>query len=290
VIEIDAAAEAILDARAARRLASLELAEIDVPSDVYGRTPALFYRVLGRPERHVRVELWELGVLYDVRVVSGAQSGGHLLARRVALAAAELARRLRQKRVISKRDRDRELERLRMLAALATARTREGPLALRAELFGLRSEKLSLFGPSLGLEFNLRRSLRVDFVAGLLGGGDDQGRARLILAEFGMGPAFRWALAPRFDLDFAALALASSVHVAGATAVDAIAGERDTWTARVAFALRVQPRLARWVRASAGAEGGLFLRPIPAQFPGGVAERFRGWYLGAALGVVLTPR
>lgn len=290
VLEIDAAAEAILDVRVARRLVSLELAEIDVPPDVEGRRPALFYRVLGRPERQVRVELWELGSLYDVRAVSGAQGGGHLLARRVALAAAELARRLRQRRLISRRDRERELARLRALAALATARTREGPLALRAEFGGLRSAQLTLLGPGLGLEIGVRRALRVDLTASLLGGPDDSGRALMTLATLGVGPAFRFRTTSWLDLDLAALASASTAHVAGATRVDAIDGERDTWTARAALALRVQPRLSRWVRASVGAEGGLFLRAMPAQFPDGAGSRFRGFYLGAALGVVLTPR
>lgn len=288
VLEIDAAAESILDARAARRLISLELAELDVPPDIYGRTPALFYRVLGRPERQVRVELWELGALYDVRVVSGAQSGGHLLARRVALAAAELARRLRQKRVALKREHDRDLERLRTLAALATARTREGPLALRSEFTAQRSEQLTLLGPALAVEIG--RALRVDFAGRLLGGWDEKGRALFTLAEIGLGPAYRWRVAPRLDLDFAALASASTVHVAGASAVDAIEGERDTWTARVGLGVRVEPRLARWVRGSVGAEGGLFLRAIPARFPDESSERFRGAYVGVSLGVVLTPR
>jgi hypothetical protein len=288
VLEIDTAAEAILDARVVRRLVLLELAEIDVPPDVNGRTPALFYRVLGRADRQVRVELWELGSLYDARVVSGAQSGGHLLARRVALGAAELARRLRQKRTALKRERDRDLEHLRTLAALATARTRQGPLALRSEFVGLRSERLTLLGPALAAEVG--RTLRIDFTARWLGGWDDAGRALFTLAELGVGPAFRVRVAPRLDLDLAALASAATVHVAGARAVDAIAGERDTWTARGGVAVRVQPRLARWVRASASAEGGFLLRAVPAQLADGTSQRFRGGYVGLALGVVLTPR
>jgi hypothetical protein len=290
VIEIEAAAEAILDVRVARRLVSLELLDIDVPPDGQGRTPALFYRVLGRPERQLRVELWERGELYDVRVVSGAQSGGQLLARRVALAAAELARRLRQRRVALKRDRDRELERLRTLAALAQARTREGPLALRAELAGVRAEELNLLGSSLTAEVSLRRSFRVDLSARSYGGWDDAARAQLSLFELGVGPAVRWRVAPRLDLDFSALAAVAAVHVGGAVAVDDILGQRDTWTARAGLSARVEPRLSRGIRASLAAEGGLFLRAVPSQFPDGSSARFSGLYVGAALGLVLTPR
>ncbi|HWA70886.1 MAG TPA: hypothetical protein VG937_01055 [Polyangiaceae bacterium] len=289
MLEIDSAAESVLDARVVRRLVPLELSDIDLPPDLNARTPALFYRVLGEPERQVRVELWERGTLFDVRVVSGAQSGGHLLARRVALAAAELARRLRQKRLVQKREHDRELERLRTLAALAAARTREGPLALRAEFSAARTRQLSLLGPALTAEFTLRRALRLDLGAEYLGGWDDSGRALLSFVELSVGPALRVRAAPRLDVDFAARASASAVHVAGASAIDAIEGERDTWTARGGLALRVQPRLARWARASAGAEAGFFLRTMPARFPDGAGERFRGWYLGLALGVVITP-
>ncbi|HET9929539.1 MAG TPA: hypothetical protein VFQ35_02580, partial [Polyangiaceae bacterium] len=94
MIEIDPAAEAILDARAVRRQVSLELSEIDVPSFGAGGggaasaapSPPLFVRVLGRVDRQVEVELWARGELSGRRVVSGAESGQHLLVRRVGLA------------------------------------------------------------------------------------------------------------------------------------------------------------------------------------------------------------
>ena len=288
VLEIDNAAESVLDARVARRLVLLELADIDVPPDLKAQKPALFFRVLGEPERWVRVELWERGVLFDVRMVSGAQSGGHLLARRVALAAAELARRMRQRRRIEKRDHDRELQRRRSRVTLEAARTREGPLAVRTELAAARTRQLTLLGPGLSAELSLRRALRLDLGAHYLGAWDHSGRALLSFAELSVGPALRARVASRLDLDFAARAAAAAVHIAGASAVDAIVGERDTWTARAGLALRLQPHLARWARASVGAEGGFFLRPMLASFPDG-RERFQGWYLGFSLGLVTTP-
>lgn len=289
VFEIDPAAEAMLDARAARRLVSLELADIDVPPGRSGRPPALFFRVLGLPEGQVRVELWERGELSDVRLVSAA-SGAHLLPRRVALAAAELARRLRQQRRVQRRQRARQLEQLRVIAALERSRTFEGPLALRSELGALRARNSVFVGSSLALELSLRRALRLDLGARYQGGWDDARRLRASRAELFLGPALRTRLGARWELDFAALAAAAVVHVGGAASVDGSAAQKETWAARAALAARLEPRLSRTVRASVGVEAGFELRRWPLLLPDGSSERFDGPYVGLSLGVVLTPR
>src|SRR6187431_2323057 len=85
--------------RATRRLVQLELSEIDVPqasANKRSRAPLFFRVVLVEPD--VRVELWERGEYYGARGVSGSNAAGQLGARRVALAAAELARRLQRRR------------------------------------------------------------------------------------------------------------------------------------------------------------------------------------------------
>jgi hypothetical protein len=48
--------------------------------------------------------------------------------------------------------------------------------------------------------------------------------------------------------------------------------------------------MSRASRLSLGAEGGLLLRDIPVGFADGHREQLGGFYLGFALGVVLTPR
>jgi hypothetical protein len=289
VLEIDAAAETMLDARATRRLVSLELADIDVLPGASGQRPALFFRVLGLPEGQVRVELWERGELSDVRVVSTGP-GGHLLARRVALAAAELARRLRQQRLALRRQRLRMLEQLRVLAVLERARTLEGPVALRSEISAFRGRDTVLAGPSLTLELSIRRAFRLDLGLRLQGGQDDGGRARLLREELFLGPGLRLRLGSRADLDLGALVAAGAMHVGGAASVNEITRQSETWTARTAIAARFEPRLSRTLRGSLGLEGGLELRQVSATFAGSVSERFGGPYGGVSLGLILTPR
>ena len=113
MIEVDAAAERLVDARTLRRLIALELADVEVPPEIDGQASALFYRVLGDTPGFVALELWERGTLHGSRRVSSAEPGGHLFARKVALAAAELARALRQQRQARRRLEARRLVRER---------------------------------------------------------------------------------------------------------------------------------------------------------------------------------
>ena len=135
LVEIGDSAESLLDARATRRLVQLELSEIDVPpasGNKRARAPLFFRVVLVEPD--VRVELWERGEYYGARVVSGSNAAGQLGARRVALAAAELARRLQRKRQVqAERERVAELSRAAE-AAREARRALDGPLALRSSL------------------------------------------------------------------------------------------------------------------------------------------------------------
>lgn len=294
VIEIDPGAETILDARAVRRQVALELSEIDVPSfgpagAPVSAAPPLFVRVLGRADRQVEVELWARGELSGHRVVSGAESGQHLLVRRVGLAAAELARRLRQKRIIAERTRQRQLAELRALAERNARRTAEGPLALRAEAFGGATRDFGYGGSGLSAEVTLRRSFRIDVGGRLLSGFEPGEKTRLTWLELDVGPALRLHPRPRLDVDLAAFVGMASVHVSGVRSVDDIASQRDSWSARGGISLRLQPRLARWARLSIGAEGGLTLRPIPIELTDSRHESLGGFYAGGALGVVLTP-
>ena len=294
VIEIDPAAEVILDARAVRRQVSLELSEIDVPAFAPSGAPVaaaapLFVRVLGRADRQVEVELWARGELSGRRVVSGAESGQHLLARRVGLAAAELARRLRQKRIFAERTRQRQLAELRALGERNARRTVEGPLALRAEAFGGSGRDFWYLGPGLSAEVTLRRSFRIDLGARMLSGFEPGESTRLAWLELDVGPALRVHPSARLDVDLGAFVGMASVHLSGVRSVDELTSQRDTWSARGGVSARLQPRLARWARLSIGAEGGLTLRPVPVEHLDSRRESLGGFFVGGALGVVLTP-
>jgi len=177
-VEIADGAEALLDARATRRLIALELADVNVPrlDSAKRARSSLFFRVV-QVGPDLRVELWERGEFHGARVVSGTNAAGQLGARRVALAAAELARRLQKKRQVQA---EREL---REAAARARARDRaarltlDGPLALRPsfELTGVGGASATLFGPRLLGQWTFAKRARLDGGLAWLAGGAPHG-------------------------------------------------------------------------------------------------------------------
>lgn len=289
MIEVDAAGERLLDARAVRRLVALELSDVDVPDEPDGAAPALFYRVLGDNRGFVDLELWERGTLHGSRRVSSADRAGHLFARRVALAAAELARALRQQRIAKRRVESRRLARERAERRLKLTQTLEGPLALRAGVFAARGDALTVFGSNLALGVTLSGATRLELGARLSGAELEDVDARWTALELELGPAHRFRLSSGLDLDLSATLGASVLHVAGVRGVDDMPDQDETWTARAALSLRFEPRLSRWLRASFGLEGGQYLRAIPVETAAGSRDRIRSPYAGLAFGLVMTP-
>lgn len=111
-VEVSEEAETMVDARLARRLIRLELADVELPH-VPGAVPSgrlgaaargsdeiVFVRLLRQGEFLV-VELWAQGTFSGERHLTIAANEQHQ-ARRVALASAELARRLRETRVVER--------------------------------------------------------------------------------------------------------------------------------------------------------------------------------------------
>lgn len=289
VVEVDAIGERLVDSRAVRRLIALELSDVDVPANEIGSVPALFYRVLGDARGFIELELWERGTLLGNRRVSSTARGGHLFARRVALAAAELARALRQQRQARRRLEARRLAREHAERFARMNRTLEGPTALASFVGGGRGRDFTWAGSGLRLEQSLREATRLDLGARWFALDVDGERLRLFGLELSLGPAQRLRLSPALDLDLSAALAASVVHASGARGVDAIAGQDETWTARALLGARLQPRLSRWMRASFGLEAGHFLRAVPVALD--ASERFavKGPYVGLELGLVLTP-
>ena len=295
VVEIDSAAERLVDPRSARRLVPLELSDVAVPAHggvapngAARGAPVLFFRVLGRADGSLRIELWERGEYHGARVLNGAGENPQLVARRVALAAAELGRRLARKREATLA-RDERLKKARQARALALReRTQEGPVALRAELsLGTTPGKLLLLGQRLSAELTLRGPLRLD-VGGELWAGSLEPALGVELPGVMVGPAYRIALTRGLDLDLGLHAAALLAVVPKARSLDAVVGQDSSWTARVTFAPRVQLRLGRQVRAFVGAEAGGLLRTLSYESARG-PERLRGPWWGASLGLVVTP-
>ena len=290
LVEISDGAETLLDARAARHLVALELSDIDVLEPGNRAPMPLFFRVVQQGQ-DLRVELWQRGEFHGARLVSSMNSGGQLSARRVALAAAELARRLHKKRQV-------QVERERVDAlARAEARAQEarhaldGSLAVRPSLAfaDVGSMAATLAGPRLLGQWAFAPHTRLDAgFAWLVGSAPDAAKAEWL--ELSVSPSRRLQLADGFDLDLGVNVAAAWVRLGHVRSVDAILDQNETWSARATALVRVEPRLSRQLRLSVGAEAGLLLREIPFQALGGSADRLRGVWLGLDLGVVFTPR
>jgi len=287
LVEIDAGAERLVDPRSARRLVPLELADVAVPGSGRG-SPALFFRVLGRDGGNLRIELWERGEFHGARTLSGAGENPQLVTRRVALAAAELGRRLSRKREAQLAREERLRSSREARARQERERTREGPVALRSELaFAAVPQKLWLAGQRIGAELTLHGALRLD-VGGELWGGSLEPKLRTELQGVGLGPAYRLVLTRALDLDCGLRAGAFVVQVPGAASLDGIPRQPSSWTASVIGASRLELRLSTHVRAALGVEAGTLLRSMPYSSDNG-EQRLRGAWLGSSLGVVVTP-
>jgi hypothetical protein len=294
VVEIDAAAERLVDARSTRRLVPLELSDVAVPAGRARGAPVLFFRLLGRPDRGLRIELWERGEYHGQRTLSSGTENPQLVARRVALAAAELGRRLARKReaTLAREERQRALRAAREKEE--RERTREGPLALRSELWlGGVPERLTLLGTRLVGEISLKRALRLDLSAELAGGWLDGGRGSELAATLGglrVGPARRFVLGSALDLDLGAGASALLLQVPGARSLDGVTDQTSAWTARLDASARFELRLSRQVRGALGAELGGLLRSVRyVGLESGDPLWLRGMWWGAGVGVVITP-
>lgn len=295
VVEVDQVAEGLIDARIARRLIALELADVDMPVDLERREsrrrPTLFYRVFISRAGMIRVELWERGEYHGARSLSPTYGSSQLRSRRVALAAAELARVLRQKR---------------LAAAKLAARPRPGDdagscgtgtppyrieLAARATGALVGPERAWLAGPALGAALRVGRSARLELAISALAGRDAAlaERTGLRWLELSLTPSWEVPLGGRASLGLGATAAASAVHASRVAAVDGIAGQRDTWSARAAARPELVVGLSRALGLSVAPELGAALRPVPLTSDAGERAMMGGLWLGLSLGVRLDP-
>ncbi len=280
-----------------RRLVALELSEINVPDDPRfegdaEREVTLHCRVLPE-DGALRVEIWALGQSAGARRVS-LQGTPALVARRVALAAAELTRRLADVRHAEARRLEREAKEAELLARRRAERERRRRLALSTRVRGLAfAEGAYWAGPSVGAQLNgdhpLRLELSVGWMAGQLTKLD--GAPTWSAFELSVEPAWVVPLTPSLDLAVGMPLAAAVVDTQGDVTVDRISGQRDTWTARGGLGAHIQPRLSRHLRLDARLAGGWALRSVPLdQSGGGVAprtERLGGPWFEVSLGVLL---
>lgn len=291
LVEIGDSAETLIDARATRRLVALELSEIDVPPPNGKSSHApLFFRVV-QVARDVRVELWQRGDYHGARLITGSNAAGQLGARRVALAAAELARRLQRKRQLQSERERAQAEARAAAAALEARRAQEGPLAVRPSLAvaDVGGMSATLLGPRLLGQWTFARRTRLDAGFSWLAG-SAPGSARSEWLELSVAPMQRVSLSDAVELDLGLSVSAAVLSLTRVRAVDAIVDQHETWSARAAAVARLEPRLSRQLRLSVGLDAGLLLRRAPYQSLAGADESLRGLWLGLDVGVVYTPR
>ena len=281
-----------VDARAARRLVQLELSDVEVQKRPQDADVALFVRVLSAGEGKIRVELWERGESHGARLVTNSGGGSQLIARRVALAAAELARGLRQKRRAL--ERQRLLDEQKKLAAERAERERtlDGPVALRPGAAGVLVGlgELALLGPSLTGQAHVTGATRVDLGATALFGSVLESDAAVETLELSLGPAYRIPI-PNLglDLDVSAFAKAGVLSFTDVLGVDGIPGQRQSWWARAGAASALELRLSRHTRLSLGISLGAVLRRVPVMLDASRELGLGGLFLGTELGLVYTP-
>jgi hypothetical protein len=268
---------------------------VDVPSPLTGiaaqQPPALFFRVLATRPEEIRVELWERGEYHGARSVSLSRGTAHLHARRIALAAAELARRLRGKRIA-------EAQRLARPPSNGDGED-DGAHAGRVRAgigAGVRAAALGpgdiwLVGPTLAGRLRLGESVRFELAGAWMQGQTPalSGAPTTSWMELSLAPGYAVDLARGLNAVASARFAAATVHLNDVAAIDGIEREQESWTARAAFELGLEARLSRGLALQVGLDAGVVLRRIPALGRERDFERLGGLWLGGSLGLSFDP-
>lgn len=278
ILEIGPEAARVVDARLTRRLVALETADVEVPTPkgAFG-TSTLYYRVLTDPQGGLRVELWELGELHGARRIS-AEGSEQLEARRIAIAAGELARQLRRRRLM-------EIEASRRPKAsdhkteIATAGFPiHGALLWSAGVLGgtVAGSAAVLAGPELAmaLRFSGRQTVALG-AAWLAGDSSRLEGSSLRWLEGNLSASQGFALSPSVDLHVGAGMAAASVHAA----------TTDDWSARAGLEVRAEVALGKHLSLAIGPDVGALLHAVRD----GSGHRLMGVWLGAGAGLHLLP-
>jgi hypothetical protein len=283
-----------LDARLARRLISLELADVSIPPPD-GMTPEaapLYFRVLIGPAETLRVELWELGRSRGARSVS-SHGTPHLRARRIALAAAELARL-----VVFRRQADaRAAEAAAEEAAKRQAEARGFPVyasfvvAPGAQVGWIGLGDLWLAGPNLGVGLRMSNHFNLELKGGLLAGGVSKipGSAAARFIDATLSPSYTFLADNPVAIETGVSATVSAVHFSDVLAVDDTPSELDTWSARALASVAIVPRLSESLRLRVGPDAGFLLRRLVVTDANNQRHRLGGLFLGLSASVLIEP-
>lgn len=268
----------------------LEIDDIDVPPPL-GATggPPLYFRILASGPTSLRVELWELGAARGARSVSSVGSDT-LRARRIALAAGELVRQLRRRRLA-------EIEAASRSPSEGPALRepeRGIPLYARVSLAaGARGAAIGLsdawvVGPELGAGLGFTSGFRLSLDASwLVGSASDAGGAARWF-EVSLRASQRIVRGARAACSLGAETAVASVRVNDA-AESGSAPPLDTWSARAGVVSRLDWFLGKAATLSLGPDLGVLLRPVHTITADGTLHRIGGLWLGGSVLLQLEP-
>jgi len=267
VVEVERATQDWVDGALARRLVVLELSDVDVPAPLdaqtKSRSPGLYVRILEAEDRLV-VELWDRGELQGQRRLSLSGSPP-LMARRIALAAGELARRLRERRLTEARAHKRRLQREEERRRRPQFVPIWGRPFLRASasVAVTTGGKALVFGPQLVGGLRLHRGPELAVGVGLFTGP---------LTDIAGDPWLEWyevQLRPSYPMqfDWGTLRVGPLLSVASVHLVDASRDEAgrhsETWSGKAALDVAWAWRLGGHRALEVGVEAGALLRRVP---------------------------
>lgn len=281
VTEIDAAAERWLDANATRRLIVLELAEVEVAPSPRGESDdvSLYYRIRGQ-HGGLRIELWERGELLGARTVSAGGAARQLNSRSAALTAAELARRADHQRRDEARRLARRRNELRLLERRAAEQRRVLGWRLRsgafAELVG-KAEAWQI-GPSIEAVHTARSRLRLSWGVRASAGAFEGDSVQSLGVS--AAPGYVFGLPSTWGVEVGLSMSASVYRLAEASRLDAVSGQKETWSALAGPFARVEGPLTDRVRFNVGPTLGLVLRRFTLVDAAGREQEFGGAFFG----------
>lgn len=284
------------DERAVRQAIALELSEIDIPVDPLrepGRDGDVSLHIeISETDRKFSVSLWDRGELAGKRVAS-ASGEPRVIARRLGLVVAELARDLRDRRLRAARVYEQEVRFVERRALVSAYRAQQRVLGYRA---GLRTEVAPegafVLSPHVGVEFNdhfpLRMVAGLSFGAGQVFGLAAEGTRAPVMTRWQLEWGADWLVQPseRVQLSAGLHFAGSLLHVGSGTEVDHIEDQSDTYGVQMGVRLgwASDPGLLFWPRVEA--EVGRILRPVQMQLDESEL-RLGGWYFSLGLSAVI---
>lgn len=293
-VEITDDAQALVDAQLARRLIRLELADVELPKvngaaptnrgeTVHGHEEVVFVRLLSQQDTLV-VELWAQGALSGERRLSVSPNQQHQ-ARRVALASAELARRVREARVVERHRylRKHLAPKPNDAAPEYVTKVRvEGAAAIAAVMWP--DADALLVGPRLFLDAVTDVGIGLGITAAAF---TTTGSATVSsFSELALRPSWQAILGPHLQTSVGLSLGLGQLDVAPSASFASSDVSRQTWQTKVALDAQLRWVLSPRLSLFAAPEAALLTRTVEVSLAE-QSEKLGGTWFGIALGALV---